>query len=118
LYDYVTQTPLVDFSGVSLMAYISCYSAETTNSLYNLPRSSVLCGAECAFGFRGQIVCEYASEWTEDFFELLAYYNTRTIYTASVRIGSCESYSSDIKAINSAKGVYGNTNLDLGGYLQ
>ncbi len=67
IYNYTSNTPVVDLSNCDLMLFVSCLSgAHETRSL---PHAAVAAGAEAAVGFKEQIYCNYANLWTKYFFD-------------------------------------------------
>lgn len=69
IFDYSTNTPVIDLSDCDLMIFVGCQTAAVDGR--SLPDAAVAAGAAAAIGFTGNIECGAANIWTESFF---AYY--------------------------------------------
>ncbi len=70
IYNFSTNTALIDLSDCELMIFIACYSgAHDTKSL---PHAAVQAGAQNAIGFQEEVVCSESFTWLECFFKYYA----------------------------------------------
>ena len=70
IYDYSTNTAVVDLSNCDLMLFVACETA--AHETQSLPDAAVAAGAKAAIGFKDNIVCSTANEWVKYFFEYYA----------------------------------------------
>ena len=106
----------VDLTNMRLMVFCGCNTASPNviSGHYTLPESAVKCGAECAIGFSGTIVCESANDWTKKFFELLG--DGMTVSQArSTMYSETESngITPEIVEINRKSKVFGSSGIKL-----
>ena len=79
IYNFSTNTPVIDLSDCDLALFIACYTG--ANGDINLPNAAVKAGAKAAVGFKDDIDCDKANEWTESFF--LYYEQGKTVEEAA-----------------------------------
>ena len=70
IYDFDTDTAAVDLSNCDFVLFVGCETGKCDNR--SLPYAAVAAGATCAIGFKDNIGCENANEWTKAFFNNLA----------------------------------------------
>lgn len=83
IYNFSTNTALVDLTNCDLMLFVGCYTG--LNDDTSLPYAAVAAGADCAIGFMDTINWVVANEWTEYFFTYYAsgFSAERACYAAS-----------------------------------
>ena len=79
IYNFSTNTPVIDLSDCDLALFVACYTG--ANGDINLPNAAVKAGAKAAVGFKDDIDCDKANEWTESFF--LYYEQGKTVDEAA-----------------------------------
>lgn len=67
IYDFVTDTVVVDLSNCDLMLFVACETG--TSDSRSLPHAAVKAGADCAIGFGTEIGCDSANNWLKLFFK-------------------------------------------------
>ena len=80
-----------DLSNMTLIAFVACKTGAGGNNAANLPSVAVQQGATVAIGFKENVGCASANNWTIDFFRLLsqgysvqsACYSLKTNYTGT-----------------------------------
>ncbi len=67
IYNFSTNTALIDLSSNDLMLFVGCYTGKDASR--SLPHAAVAAGAKKAIGFKETISCNKANDWTEYFFD-------------------------------------------------
>jgi hypothetical protein len=70
IYNFSTNTALIDLSSNDLMLFVGCYTGKDASR--SLPHAAVAAGAKKAIGFKETIYCDDANDWTEYFFDYYA----------------------------------------------
>lgn len=70
IYNFSTNTAVIDLSDCDLMLFVGCYTGK--DDRYNLPDAAVAAGSDYAIGFKESINCGTANDWTELFFQYLS----------------------------------------------
>lgn len=96
IYNFSTNTPLVDLSDCELALFIACTTAN--DDIRTLPKAAVNAGASVAIGFEQGIDCNTANLWTEKFFEY---------YSQGYTVEECCEYAVEqcIENLGSANGL-------------
>ncbi len=80
----------VDLSNLKLVLFIGCKTGYGGETAPNLPSAAVNKGATTAVGFRNNIYCEAANDWTKDFFFLME--EGKTVEEACVQLAKIKAY--------------------------
>ena len=70
IYDYDTNTPVVDLSNCELIIFVSCHAGK--DDRYNLVDAAIAAGAKAVIGFEDEIYNADAIKWLDKFFEVYA----------------------------------------------
>ena len=86
IYDYNTNTPVLNLTNCDLMLFVACKTA--AHQTRSLPDAAVDAGAQAAIGFEENIGCSTANEWVKHFFD--AYLEERSaVYAAAEAAERC-----------------------------
>ena len=100
IYNFATNTPVVDLSNCDLLLFVACYTGKNEDT--SLPHAAIAAGAKAAIGFKNGIGCSTANDWVRLFFE---YYSEGYSVSSSAQYATqgCDdlNYEADIRLVES-----------------